>query len=76
MAAGSGTVAGFGLAAVAALVLAPAGVWTAGVVVGAIASLALLGLFFHPWLVLGVAIDLVLLYAVLAVRWVPESLAP
>jgi hypothetical protein len=49
-------------------------VWTAGVAVGAIASLALLVLFFHPWLVLGVVIDVVLLWAVLAARWVPDSL--
>jgi hypothetical protein len=68
------TIAGFALASVAALGLAPAGVWIAGVVVGAIASLALLVLFFHPWLVLGVAIDVILLWAVLAIRWVPDNL--
>ncbi|GEM_PF-915744 len=68
------TIAGFALAAVAALGVAPADVWTAGIVVGAMASLALLVLFFHPWLVLGVAIDVVLLWAVLAVRWVPDNL--
>jgi len=69
------TIAGFALASVAALGLAPAGVWTAAVAVGAIASLALLVLFFHPWLVLGVVIDVVLLWVVFAVRWVPESLS-
>ena len=42
-----------------------------GVVAGSIASLALLVLFFHPWLTLGVAIDLVLLWAVLVARWSP-----
>ena len=41
------------------------------VVTGAAASLLLLSLFFHPWLVIGVAIDVVLLYLVLVTGWDP-----
>lgn len=69
------TIGGFALAAVAALGLAPAGVWTAGIAVGAVASIALLALFFDPWLVLGIGIDLVLLWAVLVAHWAPEGTA-
>lgn len=69
------TIAGFAIAAVAALGFLPAGVWPAAAAVGAVASLALLGVFFHPWLVLGVAIDLALLWAVLIADWTPDGLA-
>ena len=65
------TLGGFGVAAIAALGVAPAGLWPVGVIVGAVASLATLGLFFHPWLVLGLGIDLVLLWAVLVAGWTP-----
>ncbi len=68
------TVAGFAVAAVATLGALPAGLWVGGVVLGSIASLALLGLFFQPWLVLGVAIDVVLLAVVLGNGWRPEGL--
>jgi hypothetical protein len=68
------TIGGFGLAAVGALSLAPAAAWTAGVSLGAIASLAILVLFFHPWLVLGVVIDLGLLWAALVADWGPQGL--
>jgi hypothetical protein len=68
------TIGGFGLAAVGALALAPAVAWTAGVSLGAIASLALLVLFFHPWLALGVVIDLGLLWAALVADWGPKGL--
>jgi hypothetical protein len=44
-------------------------------VVGAGASLAMLVLFFHPWLALGLAIDAVLLWAVLANGWRPDGIA-
>ncbi len=60
---------GAGLAAIDLLV--PAGWWPALVVTGAAASLLLLTLFFHPWLVIGVAIDVVLLYLVLVNGWDP-----
>lgn len=70
------TIAGFALAAVTALGIAPSGLWPASVAIGAVASIALLGLFFHPWLVLGIAIDVALLWAVLLVRWTPEGVTP
>jgi hypothetical protein len=57
------TIAGFAAAALAALGLAP-GLWTPGVVLGAVASLVTLGVYFHPWLVLGIAIDIALLWGV------------
>jgi hypothetical protein len=40
-----------------------------------VASLGVLVLSFRPWLVLGVAIDLVVLRAALVARWAPEGLA-
>jgi hypothetical protein len=70
------TLGGFALAALSALGIGPAGLWPAAVTIGAIASIALLALFFHPWLVLGVAIDLVLLWAVLVANWEPEVSNP
>lgn len=69
------TFGGFALAALAALGLVPAGIWPAAVTIGAVASIAVLALFFHPWLVLGVAIDLALLWAVLVANWAPEGVA-
>ena len=69
-------IGGFALAAVAALGVAPSVVWAAGIVVGAFASLALLVLFFHPWLAFGMVIDLILLWAVLVAGWAPDSLTP
>jgi hypothetical protein len=65
------TLAGFGLAALATLGLGPASMFGAGIITGAIASMALLALCFHPWLSLGIAIDLVLLWAVVVARWTP-----
>jgi hypothetical protein len=52
----------------------PATWWPSLVVLGAVSSLATLVVFFHPWLVLGVVIDLVLLWATLAAGWTPSSL--
>jgi hypothetical protein len=69
------TFGGFALAALATIGLLQTGLWTAGIAMGSGASLVLLGLFFHPWLVLGVAIDAVLLWAVLVETWAPERLA-
>ena len=66
------TVAGFGLAAIAVLGWLPVSVLAPSVALGAIGSLALLGLFFHPWLIAGVAIDLAALWAVRVAGWVPE----
>ena len=45
--------------------------WSALVVGGAAASALTLILFFHPWLVLGLAIDAALLWAVLVMGWSP-----
>lgn len=70
------TFGAFALAALAAIGLLPAGLWTSGVVIGSIASLALLGLFFHPWLALGAVIDVMLLWAVVIQSWAPEGVAP
>jgi hypothetical protein len=47
----------------------PAAWWPALAASGAAASLATLLVFFHPWIVLGIAIDLALLWAVLALGW-------
>ena len=65
------TVGGFGLAAIAGLGVLTATLWVPAVVIGTVASLVLLGLFFRPWLVLGVGIDVALLYAVVVGDWVP-----
>lgn len=51
----------------------PAGMWPALTLAGAVASLLTLGLFFHPWLILGVAIDAALVWAVLA-GWRPFTI--
>ena len=64
-------IAGFGIAAVAALGILPASLSPAGVMVGAVASIATLGLYFHLWLVLGLVIDLLLLWAILVAGWTP-----
>ena len=68
------TIAGFALAALAALGVGPAVLWPAGIAIGAVGSLGVLVLFFHPWLLLGVAIDLVLLWAALVAGWTPDAL--
>jgi hypothetical protein len=68
------TIAGFALAAIVALGLLPSSLWVPAVAIGAVASLAVLGLFYRPWLTLGVAIDVVLLWAVLVQSWAPASL--
>jgi len=46
--------------------------WWAGVIVaGAVCSLLTLALFFHPWLAFGILIDAALLWAVLIGGWQP-----
>jgi hypothetical protein len=66
-------VAGYAAAASSYVGVTP-GAWFAPAVVAAsLASLALLGLFFHPWLVLGLAIDALLLWAVLLNGWSPKG---
>ena len=69
------TIAAFASAALVAVGIAPGWLWTPAVAIGATASLGLLLAFFHPWLVLGVAIDVGLLLATLVVGWAPGSTA-
>ena len=57
------TFAAFVLAAISIVGLLPTSLWAPAVALGAGSSLALLVLYFHPWLVLGMAIDAVLLVA-------------
>jgi hypothetical protein len=69
--------AGFILAALSWLdVIVPAAwwPWLAGGSAGA--SALLLAIFFHPWVVLGFAIDAVLLWLVLGASWTAEVAAP
>jgi hypothetical protein len=61
-------------AAVGLLGIVPA-LFVPAMVVGSVTSLVMLGLFFHRWLLLGVAIDVVLLWAVLLNGWVPDGVA-
>ncbi len=68
------TIAGFALAALTVVGIAPAGLWRPAVAVGAAASVALIGLFFHPWLVLGLGIDAVVLWLALATEWGPRTI--
>lgn len=64
---------GFALVGVAALAVLPSALWILGASIGAMASIALLVLFFHAWLVLGPLIYAVVLWAVLIARWEPGS---
>ena len=64
--------AGFALAALStAGIIVPVGWWQASVAVSAVASVAMLALFFESQLVLGLGIDAVLLWVVLARAWAP-----
>ena len=65
------TIGGFGLAAVATLGVGPASLWAAAVGVGCVGSLGVLLLFFNPRLVLGVGIDLALVWTVFVLGWAP-----
>jgi hypothetical protein len=60
-----------GLATVGLLV--PPELWRAAVVASAAASIVLLALFFNPQLILGLAIDAVLFWVVLAPAWAPSG---
>jgi hypothetical protein len=66
-------VAGYIVAALAAIPVLPAALFAPAAVVGSIASLLVLLVFFHPWLVIGIAIDAVLLWAVVVGHWAPAS---
>ena len=65
------TIAGFALAAIVALGFLPASLWVPTVIIGAVASMAVLLVFYQPWLTLGLVIDVVLLWVVLVVDWTP-----
>jgi hypothetical protein len=67
------TIGAFAVAALSTIGLMPADLWGPASAAGAVASLVALVLFFHPWLVLGVAIDLGLLWAVLVAGWSPHG---
>lgn len=61
----------FGLATIGLLV--PSGWWPGLLLEGAVGSGVALVLFFDPWLLLGLVIDAVLLWAVVA-GWTPDRL--
>jgi hypothetical protein len=65
-------VLGYAAATLVMMGILPERLFAATIIVGAIASLLLLALFFHPWLVLGVVIDVALLYLVLRTSWAPQ----
>jgi hypothetical protein len=65
----------YALAAVGLFGIGPTGLWVPAAAAGTLASLALLALWYLPWLTIGVAIDLVVLWLVLVSSWVPEGLA-
>jgi hypothetical protein len=65
---------GFLLAALATVgILVPVDWWGGLVVVSALASMLLLGMFYSPSLILGFPIDLALLWLVLAAVWSPAA---
>jgi hypothetical protein len=67
-------VIGFALAGLATVgVLIPAGWWPVLVFGSAVVSTLVLLLFFNPGLILGLAIDAVLLWVALAAVWAPTS---
>lgn len=70
------TFAGFAVGALAALGPVPAGLFPPAIVIGSVASMAVLALFFQPWLALGVAIDLAVLWVVLVAHPAAGDLVP
>jgi hypothetical protein len=69
-------VVGFMLAALATVgVVVPSGAWPALVSFSAVASAVMLVLFFTPQLLLGLAIDAVLVWVALAAVWTPSAAA-
>jgi hypothetical protein len=61
---------GFGVAALSVLGVAPPGLLQPAATAGAVASVALLVLYFHVWLVLGIVIDLGILWLAFG-EWTP-----
>jgi hypothetical protein len=69
-------VIGYGLTAMATVgILVPAAWWSALLIVSTVGSLALIVIGRSPTLVLGVAIDVVLLWVVFAMAWSPVRAA-
>jgi len=62
----------FAVAALGVVGIAPTAATVPAALIGAAASLVLLVAFFHPWLVLGIAIDAVLLWLLLIANWQPS----
>lgn len=52
-------------------ILVPEEWWKPLVIVGAVLSAVTLAILFHPWIVLGIVIDVVLLYLVVVQGWQP-----
>ena len=67
-------VAGYIVGALAVVGVIPGSWFVPALVVATVASAVLLALFFHPWLVLGLVIDGLLLVA-LARGWTPGAIA-
>ena len=65
------TFAAFTLAAMSIAGVVPASLTAVALDLGAGSSIALLVLFFHPWLMLGLVIDITLLLAVTVAEWSP-----
>ena len=65
------TFAAFTLAAMSIAGVVPASLAAVALVLGAASSIALLVLFFHPWLVLGLVIDIALAWAATIAGWSP-----
>lgn len=66
--------AGYATAILSSLGVIGSPMFSAGIVAGSVASLVLLIVFFHPWLVVGVALDVATLVAVLVADWRLEPL--
>ena len=67
------TITGYTVAAVVALGLPPEPLWVPAVVVGSVASIASLTVFFRPQLVIGLGIDVALLWLALVSGWAPSD---
>jgi hypothetical protein len=65
---------GASLAAATSLGIGPDSLFVPGIVLASVASAGMLLLLFHPWLTLGIVIDVALLWAVLVAGWRPEGL--
>jgi hypothetical protein len=68
------TIAAFAAAAGAVAGFVPLTLWAPASIAGAIASIVLLLVFFHPWLALGAVIDLGLIWVVVVAGWAPEGI--